>query len=830
MAVSDASVEVKEVSAGVEALARRAFAPDLPLLTTPRAVIYPDMASPLVIEDKASINMVQAALKTGNNVVALFGRVAGEEDEESDDTQITGSASSNLYPVGAAVQLVRSHKAADGRLQLLVQGLARIKIQRLLTDTSYPMANVQQLEDLEESSTRSEAMSRNVISQFRKAISLAPSVPTEIAETVGTLSAAGQKADFIASQLNLDFSERQEILGELNVHRRFETLNTYLNREVEILELRDKISSEAAGTMEKAQREFFLRQQLSAIQEELGDGGTNEIDVLRESIEAAGLPAEAKTEADRELSRMASTPQASPEYSVSRNYLEWLANLPWSKSSESDLDLGAAERILNQDHYGLDKPKDRILEHLSVRRLKEDMRGPILCLVGPPGVGKTSLGKSVARAMGREFVRMSLGGVRDEAEIRGHRRTYVGAMPGGIVQSLRRAATNNPVFMLDEIDKLGSDYRGDPSSALLEVLDPEQNHSFVDHYLDVAFDLSKVMFIVTANSLHSIPPALLDRMEVIQLSGYTEEEKLAIAQRYLVPKQITENGLSSSKLYIDKGAVRSVIGHYTREAGLRNLEREIGTISRKVARKFAQGRKRRIRVQEKHVSEYLGPERFHHEVAEASHEVGVVAGLAWTPVGGEVLFVEGSAMPGKGNMKLTGQMGDVMKESVEAAMTYVRSRWQELGLEESFAQSQDLHIHVPAGAIPKDGPSAGITMATVLASVFTGRPVRKDIAMTGEITLRGKVLPIGGVRDKVLAAHRAGMQTVILPADNRKDAEEISETVRRQLKLVFVDHVDKVIDLALLKTNRRNGTGGNAANGSRATPKPEMRVPVSSVN
>jgi len=773
---------------------------------------------------------VQAALKTGNNVVALFGRVAGEEDEESDDTQITGSASSNLYPVGAAVQLVRSHKAADGRLQLLVQGLARIKIQRLLTDTSYPMANVQQLEDLEESSTRSEAMSRNVISQFRKAISLAPSVPTEIAETVGTLSAAGQKADFIASQLNLDFSERQEILGELNVHRRFETLNTYLNREVEILELRDKISSEAAGTMEKAQREFFLRQQLSAIQEELGDGGTNEIDVLRESIEAAGLPAEAKTEADRELSRMASTPQASPEYSVSRNYLEWLANLPWSKSSESDLDLGAAERILNQDHYGLDKPKDRILEHLSVRRLKEDMRGPILCLVGPPGVGKTSLGKSVARAMGREFVRMSLGGVRDEAEIRGHRRTYVGAMPGGIVQSLRRAATNNPVFMLDEIDKLGSDYRGDPSSALLEVLDPEQNHSFVDHYLDVAFDLSKVMFIATANSLHSIPPALLDRMEVIQLSGYTEEEKLAIAQRYLVPKQITENGLSSSKLYIDKGAVRSVIGHYTREAGLRNLEREIGTISRKVARKFAQGRKRRIRVQEKHVSEYLGPERFHHEVAEASHEVGVVAGLAWTPVGGEVLFVEGSAMPGKGNMKLTGQMGDVMKESVEAAMTYVRSRWQELGLEESFAQSQDLHIHVPAGAIPKDGPSAGITMATVLASVFTGRPVRKDIAMTGEITLRGKVLPIGGVRDKVLAAHRAGMQTVILPADNRKDAEEISETVRRQLKLVFVDHVDKVIDLALLKTNRRNGTGGNAANGSRATPKPEMRVPVSSVN
>ena len=818
MTASSDSVEVRGVPEETEAIARRSFPPDLPLLTTPRVVIYPGMASPLVIEDKASVNMVQAAIKTGNSVVGLFGRVSDEEED------------ADLYPVGAAVELVRSQKAPDGRLQLLVQGLARIKIRQLLSDTSYPMANVQELENLEETSTRSEAMVRNVMSQFRKAVSLAPNAPKEVAEAVAALPETGQKADFIATQLNLDFEERQEILGELNVLRRFEKLNTYLNREVEILELREKINSDAAGTMEKAQREFFLRQQLHAIQEELGDGSTKEIDDLRESIEVAGLPQEAKTEADRELSRLATTPQASPEYSVSRTYLDWLANLPWSKSSDSDLGLGAAERILDQDHFGLDKPKDRILEYLSVRRLKEDMRGPILCLVGPPGVGKTSLGKSVARAMGREFVRMSLGGVRDESEIRGHRRTYVGAMPGRIVQGLRRAGTNNPVFMLDEIDKLGSDFRGDPSSALLEVLDPEQNHTFVDHYLDVAFDLSKVMFIATANSLHSIPPALLDRMEVLELSGYTEEEKLEIARRYLVPKQISEHGLTSSKLYIDKGAVRSVIGHYTREAGLRNLEREIGTISRKVARKFAQGRKRRVRVQEKHLAEYLGPERFHHETAEASHEVGVVAGLAWTPVGGDVLFVEGSAMPGKGNMKLTGQMGDVMKESVEAAMTYVRSRWQELGLDEGFAQDQDLHIHVPAGAIPKDGPSAGITMATVLASVFTGRPVRKDVAMTGEITLRGKVLPIGGVRDKVLAAHRAGIRTVILPADNRVDAEEIPETVRKELKLVFVDHVDKVIDLALLKTNRRSGTGGAATNGRRVTPKPEMHIPVSSVN
>ncbi len=831
MAVSNDTVEVKEVAEGAEALARRSFPPELPLLTTPQVVIYPGMASPLVIDDRESVNMVQAALKTGNNVVALFGRVSSEQDVGEEDEAVAGSSGDDLYPVGAAVQLVRSQKASDGRLQLLVQGLARIKIQRKLTHTSYPMASVQELEDLEETSTRSEAMVRNVTSQFRKAVSLAPNVPKEVAETVGVLPETGQKADFIATQLNLDFTERQEILGELNVHRRFETLNTYLNREVEILELREKINSEAAGTMEKAQREFFLRQQLHAIQEELGEeGSTKEIDDLRDSIEAAGLPPEAKQEADRELSRMASTPQASPEYSVSRTYLDWLANLPWSNSSESDLDLSLAERILNQDHYGLAKPKDRILEYLSVRRLKEDMRGPILCLVGPPGVGKTSLGKSVARAMGREFVRMSLGGVRDESEIRGHRRTYVGAMPGRIVQSLRRAGTNNPVFMLDEIDKLGSDFRGDPSSALLEVLDPEQNHTFVDHYLDVAFDLSKVMFIATANSLHSIPPALLDRMEVLELSGYTEEEKLEIARRYLIPKQVSEHGLTSSKLYIDKGAVRSVIGHYTREAGLRNLEREIGTISRKVARKFAQGRQRRIRVQEKNLGDYLGPERFHHEVAEESHEVGVVAGLAWTPVGGDVLFVEGSAMPGRGNMKLTGQMGDVMKESVEAAMTYVRSRWQSLGLQESFAQSQDLHIHVPAGAIPKDGPSAGITMATVLASVFTGRSVRKDVAMTGEITLRGKVLPIGGVRDKVLAAHRAGIRTVILPADNRKDAEEIPETVRKELKLVFVDHVDKVIDLALVKGKRKKANRSTSVNGRGTPPNPAVRIPVSSVN
>jgi ATP-dependent Lon protease len=818
MASPNDTVEQVKTPAVPGMLTKQSLPLTLPLLTASQVVIYPNMTAPLVIDDKAAIDMIEAVSKSGQTTVALFGLIPKSEEAELADNELTAS---DLYPVGAAIQLVRSQRMPDGRLQLLVHGVARIRMQQILTDTAYPTASVQELEDLEENTTPFKAMVRNVTSQFSKAVSLAPNVSKEAASALLSFPEKGQQADFIAAQLNLSFEERQEILGELNVRRRFDLLNTYLNREVEILELRNKIYSEAAGTMEEAQKEFFLRQQLRAIQEELGEGSSsNEISELREAIEAAGMSQEAKEEAERELSRMATMQQASAEYSVSRTYLDWIVNLPWSASSQDHIDVDEAERILNEDHFGLDKPKERILEYLAVRSLKADMRGPILCLVGPPGVGKTSLGKSVARAMGRDFARMSLGGVRDESEIRGHRRTYVGALPGRIMQGLRRAGTNNPVFMLDEIDKLGSDYRGDPSAALLEVLDPEQNNSFVDHYLDVAFDLSKVMFIATANSLHSVPPALLDRMEVLELSGYTEEEKLEIARRYLIPKQISQHGLTNSKLYIDKGPLRSVIGHYTREAGLRNLEREIGTISRKVARKFAQGRRRRVRIQDKHLSDYLGPQRFRHERVEETHEVGVVAGLAWTPVGGDVLFVEASAMPGNGKMKLTGQMGDVMKESAEAAMTYVRSRWQQLGLEQSFAESQDLHIHVPAGAVPKDGPSAGITMATVMASVFTGRPVRRDVAMTGEITLRGKVLPIGGVRDKVLAAHRAGIKTVILPGDNRKDAEEIPDTVRKDLKLVFADHVDEAIDLALVKANRR------ATNGAA---KPALML-VTSVN
>lgn len=798
-----------------EAIAKRSFPPDLPLLATNEVVIYPYMAAPLLIDDETTIHTVEQAMKTGHKVVALFGRQPVEGDSQDIDTR--DLREHHLCPIGTAIQLVRAQRAPDGKLQLLVHGVSRVLLERIPADTQYPTARVKELQDIEESTAHFEALSRNVIGQFQKAVDLAPNVPQEMGEAVASLPERGQQIDFIATQVNLDFEERQKILGELSVRRRFEIVNTYLNREVEILELRQKIQTEAAGTIEDAQREFYLRQQMKAIQEELGEGeASREIDELREEIVKADLPDEAREEAERELGRMESMPQASPEYSVSRTYLDWMVRVPWSASSEDHLDVKAAEKQLDKDHYGLEQPKERILEYLSVRSLKNDVRGPILCLVGPPGVGKTSLGRSVAAAMGREFVRMSLGGVRDESEVRGHRRTYVGALPGRIIQGLRRAGTNNPVFMLDEIDKLGSDFRGDPSSALLEVLDPEQNHTFVDHYLDVAFDLSNVVFIATANSLHSIPPALLDRMEVLEVSGYTQVEKLEIAKRYLVPKQVSEHGLTSKRIYIDKGALRSVVSEYTREAGLRNLEREIGTICRKVARKFAEGRQRRVRVKETDLPDYLGPPRFRHELAETSNEVGVVAGLAWTPVGGDVLFVEATSTPGRGRLRLTGKLGDVMKESSEAAMTYIRSQGESLGLSGAFWEDTDVHVHVPAGAVPKDGPSAGVTMATVLASVYTDRPVKKDVAMTGEITLRGKVLPIGGVRDKVLAAHRAGIRTVILPEDNRKDLEEVPDSVRKNVKIRFAEHVGQVIDQALVKKRTSNRTTARPSRPARS--------------
>ncbi len=803
---------------------------EVPLLVSREVVIYPHMGAPLLIEDEGAIRAVDTAVSAGHKTVAVFGQKPSGDEPESEEEEVEIQAE-RLYSVGAAVKVLRTQRLPDGRLQVLVTGVARVGLQDLLQTSPYPLARVKTLETWSEKTAELEALSQNAIGRFRHAISLIPNAPREILAALDSLTDPEQKADFIASQLNLEFGDRQEILAELNLRRRFEIINRMMNREIEILELRQKIQSEAAGSMDEAQREYFLRQQLKAIQEELGEGEDEaaEIEELREQIAQAGMPDEVRKEVERELARMEKMPQAAADYAVSRTYLDWLVSLPWSKSTEDHLDVDKAERILDEDHYGLEKPKERILEYLAVRRLKEDMRGPILCLVGPPGTGKTSLGRSVARALGRKFVRMSLGGVRDEAEIRGHRRTYVGALPGRIIQGLRRAETNNPVFMLDEIDKLGADFRGDPSAALLEVLDPEQNNTFEDHYLDVPFDLSRVLFIATANSLHTIPPALLDRMEVLELSGYTDAEKLQIAGHYLVPKQLDGHGLSKKKLEIDEEALHSLIQHYTREAGLRNLEREVGTLARKVARRFAQGRRRKVRVREQDLHGYLGPRRFRHESAEEADEVGVAAGLAVTPVGGDVLFVEATVMPGKGNLDLTGQVGDVMKESVQAAMTYIRSRWAELGLPEDFSKERDVHIHVPAGAVPKDGPSAGITMASVLASVFTGRPVRKDVAMTGEITLRGKVLPIGGVRDKVLAAHRAGIRTVILPEENRKDLEEVPETVRKDLNLVFAEHMDRVIHTAMVKRPKKARPAKAKRSSLPSIPK-QPAVPVPSSN
>lgn len=785
----------------VNAIETHRIPSELPMLVTSEVVIYPLMAAPLLLEDERAIQAAQAAIDAGHKVIAIFGALK-ESDSEEGEKDIRREF---LYPVGTAIYIARSSRTPEGQMQVLVQGMARLALTDVLQSHPFPVAQVEKVASIAEQNTQLEALARNVFGQFKKAVALAPNVPREVGTALDALSEMTHKADFIASQLNVEFEEQQKILSELDLHRRLEIINRSLNREVEILELRQKINSEAAGSMEDAQKEYFLRQQLRAIQDELGereDVGAD-LEDLREKIEAAGLSEEARAEAERELKRMARMPEASAEYTVARTYLDWLVELPWQNKTRDRLDVTKAERVLDADHYGLEKPKERILEYLSVRHLKSDMRGPILLLVGPPGTGKTSLGQSVARALNREFVRVSLGGVRDESEIRGHRRTYIGALPGRIIQGLRRAGTKNPVFMLDEIDKLGADFRGDPSAALLEVLDPAQNNTFVDHYLDVAFDLSEVLFLATANSLHTIPSALMDRMEVLEVSGYTEIEKLEIARRYLVKRQLSEHGLTAKNLSFDKAALQDVIQHHTREAGVRNLEREIATVSRKVARKFAQGRKRRVRVQQKNVAEYLGPQKFRYEVAEEDHEVGVAAGLAVTATGGDVLFVEASLVPGKGGLNLTGQVGDVMKESAHAALTYVRSRWHELALNAQFNEKTDVHVHVPAGAVPKDGPSAGITMATVLASVFTNRPVRKDVAMTGEITLRGKVLPIGGTRDKVLVAHRAGAKTVILPEANRRDARDIPDTTRKGIRLVFASHMDQVLKTALMKRPRK---------------------------
>jgi ATP-dependent Lon protease len=651
-----------------------------------------------------------------------------------------------------------------------------------------------------------EALMMNLKNLFQRAVELAPYLTTELGTMVSNIKSPSILADLIASNLNISTTEKQGILETFDVRERLTKVHLFLNKEVQVLELGNKIQSQVKEDMDRTQREYYLREQLKAIKKELGelDEHSTEIKELREKIKKAKMPPDALAAAEKELDRLAKIPPASAEYTVARTYLDWLAELPWSETTEDNLDIDNAQKTLDEDHYDLEKVKKRILEYLAVRKLKADMKGPILCFVGPPGVGKTSLGKSIARTMGRKFIRISLGGVRDEAEIRGHRRTYVGALPGRIIQGIKKAGSNNPVFMLDEVDKIGMDFRGDPSSALLEVLDPEQNFSFSDHYIDVPFDLQKVMFITTANVLDTIPPALRDRMETLELPGYSEDQKMMIAKEFLIPKQINEHGLSSVFIEFDDAALQTVISSYTREAGVRNLEREIATICRGVAKDVARGIKEKVVIVPDNLHKFLGPVKFFPEVAERTSDPGVATGLAWTPTGGDIIFVEATKMRGEKGLTLTGQLGDVMKESAQAALAYVRSKAKELSIEEDFFGKNDIHIHVPAGAIPKDGPSAGITMFVALTSLLTNKPVRNDVAMTGEITLRGLVLPVGGIKEKVLAGMRAGIRTIILPKKNEKDLEEIPEHIRNQMNFKFIQRMDEAIELALKQTEPLN--------------------------
>jgi ATP-dependent Lon protease len=763
--------------------------PEIPILPLRGVVIFPSAIAPLLISRGTSLKLVEDAL-VGERVLGLVAQKNAEVESPEPE---------GLYSRGTAGRILKMLKYPDGSVRILVQGLRRIEIQRYVQREPYFTAQVRLLSDVHEPSKDIEAVQTHMVHQFAKFVSMIPYLPDELQVVVMNIKDPGKVTDLVASNLNISLEEKQDLLNTLDLRSRLEKLSAILNREIELLELGHKIQSQVQTELNKNQKEFYLRQQMKAIQRELGesDARTAEIEELRGKIAEAKMPEEARKAAENELDRLRIIPPESAEHTVVRTYLEWLVTIPWSQSTTDNLDIPHARTILDEDHFDLEKVKDRILEYLAVRKLKQDPRGPILCFVGPPGVGKTSLGRSIARAMERKFVRFSLGGVRDEAEIRGHRRTYIGSLPGRIVQGLRTAGSNNPLFMLDEIDKLGADFRGDPASALLEVLDPEQNHSFVDHYLDVPLDLSKVMFITTANYLDPIPPALLDRMEVLELSGYIEEEKVEISWRHLIPKQIKENGLTPELIEFTEEGILKVIRSYTREAGLRNLEREIGRVCRKVARAVTEGQTERVRITAEKVREFLGPERFFPEIAERTGEPGIATGLAYTPNGGDILFIESTRMGGKKGLTLTGHLGEVMKESAQAALSYVRTRADRLGIDPDFFETSDIHIHVPAGAVPKDGPSAGVTIAASLASLLTGRAVKPNLAMTGEITLRGKVMPVGGVKEKVLAAKRAGIDTVVLPRLNEKDLEDIPEQVRREMSFVFVDTIDEVLERAL---------------------------------
>jgi len=752
-------------------------------------VVFPGMVAPLMVSREQSLNAINEAV-VGQQPIGLITQKSPETEQAS---------FGDLYEVGVGSRVLKMLKLPDGSASLIVQGVQRFRVVEGLSEKPYLKAKVEVIGNIVEESKEVEALVKNASAMFQKMVSFSPTMGEELIITLINIREPGKLADFIAANLSVPVSEKVHILATASVRERLTRVNMMLNRELELAELQNKIQQQMQSEMGKMQREMFLRQQLRAIQQELGEGDqrTIEIKELKDKITAAKMPEATLKAAEHELDRLEKMPPGAPEYTVSRTYIDWLISLPWSVRTEDSLDVDAARKRLDEDHYDLEKVKERVIEFLAVRKLKKDTKGPILCFVGPPGVGKTSLGKSIARTLGRNFVRISLGGIRDEAEIRGHRRTYVGALPGRIIQGIKRAGSNNPVFMLDEVDKIGTDFRGDPSSALLEVLDPEQNFAFSDHYVEVPFDLSRVMFICTANIMDPVPDALRDRMEVLELPGYIEEEKLEIAKKYLVPRQLAEHGLTKKNLVFENRALVRIIREYTREAGLRNLEREIANICRKVATDVARGSKKRRTVTARTLDSLLGPPRFFSEVAERTAEPGVATALAWTRNGGEILFIESSQMPGRGALALTGQLGDVMKESAHAALTLIRSRARKLGIPEDFYKKRDLHIHVPAGGIPKDGPSAGIAIVTSLVSLLTGQPVRNDVGMTGEITLRGKVLPIGGVKEKVLAAHRAGIRTVILPARNKRDTDEIPQRVKKELSFKFVTNIDQVLRNAL---------------------------------
>jgi ATP-dependent Lon protease len=766
-------------------------------------VIFPFMIVPLYVSRERSIKAVDQALSDNRMILLAAQKRQDDEDPGHDD----------IYPVGTVALIMRMLKLPDGRIRVLVQGIGRARITGFEDGHPHLQARVEQVMEgeVKEKNLEVEALMRNVKAALEKSANLGKPISPEVIVIATNMEEPGRLADLTASNLDLKVEGAQEILEAVDPLERLRRVHELMAKELEVLAMQQEISTQAKGEMDRSQREFFLRQQLKAIQSELGEGNElgEEIAALKEKAQKARIPKPVMEEVERQLKKLERMHPDSAETATLRNWLDWMVTLPWGKATKDNLDLVEAQRILDEDHYGLEKIKERILEYLAVRKLKEKMKGPLLCFVGPPGVGKTSLGRSIARALGRKFVRLSLGGVKDEAEIRGHRRTYVGSMPGRIIQGIHQAGSNNPVFMMDEVDKIGADYRGDPSSALLEVLDPEQNNSFRDHYLSVPFDLSGVMFICTANLTDTIQPAFLDRMEVIRLSGYTEEEKIEIAKRHIVPKQLEEHGLTAENLAVPDKALRAMISGYTREAGLRNLEREIASVSRKVARKVAEGHAEPVKVSPNTLHKYLGAPKILPDEILKQDAVGIAMGLAWTATGGDVMFIEATAMKGKGRLMLTGSLGDVMKESAQAALSYARTRARQFGIKDEYFASHDLHVHVPEGAIPKDGPSAGITMATAILSVLTNRPIKRALAMTGEITLRGNVLPIGGLKEKILAARRAGITTVICPKLNRKELDEIPATLRRGVEVHLVDSVEEVLKLALVPGLETRPVGGH---------------------